>query len=264
MTTVEHTHSKVGHEYTKMKLNESALRLAIAEIGQSLRVRDMVGKALTAKGQQDPSLISSKVALVDAVLECTDGHLSSNLEHSAAHFLRAKKSYNESMSSLEDVTCVSETTKTGLRKHLEAHKSIVDDKLSGIEKSVIEKVARELAVNDNNHSYASKYFLAYTIIAKKAQGWKWLILGGTAYAAAAASFGAGALFEHLNGTFDGLGGLLVGGGSHALLKTKKVWQQAKLLTEIFIDKYSRRHLKKAIEEVHTDRIVSEQTSAKAT
>ncbi len=60
-----------------------------------------------------------------------------------------------------------------------------------------------------------------------------------------------------------MGGILLGGGSHALLKTRKAWQQAKLLTAIFIDKYSRRHLRGAIEEVNTDKISASDASKRA-
>ena len=86
------------------------------EIGQSLRVRDMVRRALSARATRIRPLLTAKVALVDAVLECTDGHLSTNIEHSAAHFLRAKRSYNQSMTSLVEVTCVPDSNKEGFRK----------------------------------------------------------------------------------------------------------------------------------------------------
>jgi hypothetical protein len=236
----------------KSRIRESAFKMAMMEIGQSLRIRDMVGKALVARGEKDEGLLHMKVALVDAVLEAAEGHLTSDAELSARSFLRSKKCYNDSLGHMDDITSVSPENKVQLRKHLEAHREMVDQKLGKIESSVIKKVAQDLAVNSNGgrHSYASKYFLAYTIIAKKAEGWKWLMVGGAGYVAAGACFWLGAHYDHLNECFTALGGLLFGGGSDRLLKTNKAWQQAKLLTSIFIDKYDRKHLRETVSEIH--------------
>ncbi len=255
MPPVSNNHKK-GDDL-KASLRDSAIRLALIEIGQSLRVRDMVRNALAkAKGNEDAQLLAAKVHLVDAVLELTDGHLTQNVEHSAMHFLRAKKGYNDSMDSMDEAVRIPDSNKVEFKKHLRAHRDIVDEKLGGIERAVIEKVASELAVDGNSgnmhHSYASKYFLAYTIIAKKAQGWKWLMFGTATYLVAGITFTVGSHFHNLDEGLGAIGGVLFGGGTHALLRTRKAWSQAKLLTTIFIDKYNTRHLREATAEIQKD------------
>jgi len=223
------------------KQSYSDIKEAVAEVGKLLRIEGIADLLRLRSDEEAQAEVKAKLYAVEGFMNGIDAHLSRNSVGRVEAFLISQRLFDKAIKHADriGVERLDEIHKKGFKHYIMHHQRAIKEELNREGDEKVKQIADQLGRNGNSliSKLAAKNYLRGAISSNRVQQYKWSIIGVSSYLIASASFVAGAHFDKVSDAFVALGGLLVGGGSHALLKAREFWQEKNIIKKIFKERY---------------------------
>jgi|GEM_PF-4721686 len=225
------------------KSSYSDVKDAIIEVVKLLRVKGITDALRLRSDVEAQAEVKAKLYAVEGFMNGIDAHLSKNSVGRVEAFLVSQRLFDKAIKHADriGVERLDEIQRRGFRRFILHHERAIKGELEKEGDQKVKKIADQLGHNGNSpiSKLAAKNYLRGAISSNRVQQYKWSIIGLSSYLMASASFVASAHFDKVSDAFVALGGLFVGGGSHALLKAREFWQEKNIIKKIYKERYKR-------------------------